>query len=100
MVLARIKELMEKQSLNQYKLAKLAGLPLSTLSNMFTKTTCPTIPTLEKICDGLGISMAEFFSNGDKPDALSLEQTRVLETWDNLSDREKRAFLLLFTEDE
>lgn len=100
MLLARIKELMEEQSLNQYKLAKLSGLSLSTLSNMFNKTTCPTIPTLEKICAGLSISMSEFFSDGYKAEALSVEQKQLLKTWDNFSDREKKAFLLLFTEKE
>lgn len=97
-VLSRIREIMEKKSLTPYKLAELSHLSRSTLSNMFKKTTCPTISTLEKICNGLNISMSEFFSDGSKCDDLSLEQKQVLETWDNLTDREKKAFLLLFTE--
>ena len=47
--------------------------------------------TLGRICDGLGMSLAQFFSEGeDRPD-LTAEQKKVLEVWEALSDREKEA---------
>lgn len=58
----RIKQLMEKEGITEYRLAELSGLSQSTILNIFNRNTAPTIPTIEAICNGLGISMAQFFS--------------------------------------
>ena len=60
-VLEKVKRLQEERGWSTYKLAYEAGLTQSTLSNMFARGTCPTVDTLEKICDAFGISLAEFF---------------------------------------
>lgn len=57
----RIKELMEKNGYNTYRLAKQSGISLSTLSSMFEHNTEPRIETLEKICSACNISVAQFF---------------------------------------
>lgn len=60
-VLVRIDELCEKIGFSHYRLAKQAGIPLSSLNSMFDRNTTPTVATLEKLCKGLGITMYEFF---------------------------------------
>ncbi|HIZ08047.1 MAG TPA: helix-turn-helix transcriptional regulator, partial [Candidatus Eubacterium avistercoris] len=49
-VIARINEIMKQQGLTTYQLSKKSGLSQSTLANMNTRNTTPTIPTLESIC--------------------------------------------------
>lgn len=61
-IIQHIQEICEKRHWTYYKLAKEAGMPYSSLNNLFARGTCPTIPTLEQICGGFGISMLEFFS--------------------------------------
>ena len=61
--LQRIHQLMEQRGWTEYKLAKEAQLPLSTITNMFRRQTAPTIPTLEMVCQGFGISIADFFNS-------------------------------------
>ena len=65
-VAARIQELCQSRSWTYYRLAKASGIPYSTLSTMIHKTNVPSIPSLTKICDGFGITLAQFFSDQDE----------------------------------
>ena len=60
--LGRIKELLSERGWSMYQLAQKADIPQSTLSNLFIRNNAPTIPTLEKLCYALGISMSDFFN--------------------------------------
>lgn len=89
----RIKELMDAQNITEYRLAKLSGLSQSTISNIFNRNTSPTIPTIEAICNGLGISMAQFFSDSsnESPVYLSSEQKEFFDKWLSLTAQQKDA---------
>jgi len=58
----RVKELAEERNLTLYALAKKCGISHSTLINTQARGGQLTIDTLERICQGLGITMAEFFT--------------------------------------
>ena len=87
----RIKQLMKAKNITEYRLAKLSGLSQSTISNIFIRNTAPTIPTIEAICKGLGISMSQFFfENGaEKPVYLTKEQRELFDEWVFLSSEQK-----------
>lgn len=87
----RIKELMAKKNISEYRLAKLSGLSQSTISNIFNRNTAPTIPTIEAICNGLGISMAQFFAEDTEksPVYLAAEQKEFFDKWLTLSAEQK-----------
>lgn len=87
----RIRQLMEEKNISEYRLAKLSGLSQSTISNIFIRNTAPTIPTLEAICSGLGISMAQFFAdeNCESLVYLTPEQKIFFNEWLSLSSEEK-----------
>jgi len=61
--LMKIESFMEQKEWTVYRLAKESDIPYSSLNNLFQRNTEPTLPTLRKICDGLGISMSDFFSD-------------------------------------
>ena len=89
----KITDLCEKLHMSQYELATKAGMSQSSLSNMINQRSVPTIGTLEKICNGFGISLAQFLSNeGEFPD-LSEEQIEMLNAWGTLSGKEKAAMM-------
>lgn len=59
----RIRELCKKRHLKISRLAYDAGMPESTLKNVMKGTSRnPGIVTIKKICDGLDISLNEFFN--------------------------------------
>lgn len=61
-VIDRITEMLEQRNWTIYRLAKEADIPYSSLNNLFVRNTMPTVSTLMKICEGLNVSMSEFFS--------------------------------------
>lgn len=69
----RINELMDERGWTIYELAKRSGLAQTTISNMWKRNTEPTIPSLRTLCDGLGITLAQFFAEGDLVE-LTIEQ--------------------------
>lgn len=51
----------------------------------------PTFYTLDRICDGLGITLPQFFSDDIGKLELSSEQKQVLRMWESLTDKEREA---------
>ena len=60
----RILELCKNNNMTVNKLATICGITQSTLSNIVGgRNNSTTISTIKKICDGLNISIKEFFSS-------------------------------------
>ena len=58
----RINELCKNEGYSYYMLADKSGVPLSTLMHLMDGTVKnPRIFTIIRICNGFGITMAEFF---------------------------------------
>ena len=57
----RIKDLTEESGISINELAKRSKLPQSTLNSIINDQKSPTLKTIEKICNGLGISLHDFF---------------------------------------
>ena len=85
----RLKQLMDERDLNMYSLAKRSGLSWNTIKNIFSRSTNPTVTTLSMLCDGLGITLSQFFEEGNDNFHLTAEQQYLINRWDQLSDREK-----------
>lgn len=68
----RILRLCDEHDLTINKLATLSAIPPSSLKNiLYGKSQNPQILTIKMLCDGLGITLGEFFST---PEFDSLEQ--------------------------
>ncbi len=87
----RIKELCDKKQMTMYALSKKTGISQSSLSNLMKRGSTPTFYTLDRICDGLGITLPQFFSDDIGKLELSSEQEKVLRMWESLTDKEKEA---------
>lgn len=90
-VIARIRELCSARGWTYYRLAKQSGIPYSTLSTMLSKENMPSIPTLEKLCRGFGISLCQFFAEDGGWAALTDAQKAHLEQWDRLDEQSRAA---------
>ena len=90
-VAERIRELCAKKGMTQYELAKRAEMTQSSISSLLNEGNVPKITTVEKVCKGFGITLAQFFSPDDSFPDLSEEQLEVLNTWAELSAKEKAA---------
>lgn len=61
-VYQRILELKSERTLSMNKLANLSGVPRPTIITM-TRSTTVKLSTIYGICDGLGITLQEFFNS-------------------------------------
>lgn len=69
----RIRELCSQRNITINKLSTICGITQSTLNNIFVRENAkPTISTIKKICDGLEITLSDFF-NTDYFNALEQE---------------------------
>ena len=85
----RIAELAQERNWSNYELAKRSGVQLSTIQNMYHRNYEPTIPTLQALCKAFGISLSQFFADGELADVTE-EQREILSLWNRLSDEQKR----------
>lgn len=69
----RILRLCEERGISINKLANISALPPSSVKNiLYGRSQNPKIETIKMVCDGLGITLGEFFSTEEFD---SLEQT-------------------------
>lgn len=91
----RIDELRNNRGWSLYKLAEEAGLTQSTLINMRTRGTLPSITTLNGICNAFGITLSEFFAEDSNSAVLSSDEAELIATYRRLSYKNKRAVCAL-----
>lgn len=91
---ARIRELMAEKHWSEYRLAISCGLSQSTIANIFNRNTTPSIATLESICSGFGITLAQFFAEGDLVE-LTPEQQDMFKAWSALTRSQKDVIMQL-----
>jgi transcriptional regulator with XRE-family HTH domain len=75
--------------MSRYRLAQKSGISQSSISTLLNRQSVPTIQTLEKICKGLDMTLAQFFSEDDELPNLTEEQKRLLTTWNAMNKQEK-----------
>ncbi|MDR0841434.1 MAG: helix-turn-helix transcriptional regulator [Christensenellaceae bacterium] len=88
-ILQQITSLCEARGWSAYRLAKEAGIPQSTLSNLYKRKNSPTVSTLSAICGAFGISLSQFFAGADEGHALTADQQELLQKWVILSPSQK-----------
>ena len=90
----RIRQLMDERNWTEYRLAKESKLSQSTIANLFKRNTVPSVTTLEAICSGFGITLAQFFSEGNMVE-LTDEQKELFDKWVSLTGEQKHILLEL-----
>lgn len=88
----RLRQLLKERGWTEYRLAKNCGLSESTLANIFRRNTVPSIATLEAICSGFGITMSQFFAEGDMVE-LTDDLKQLFDCWVCLTPAQKSAAL-------
>ena len=91
-IIERIEQLCEQKHISRYRLAQRSGIAQSSLSTLLNRKSVPTFQTLEKICEGFDISLAQFFSED-----LTEEQKELLVKW-NKMDRHQKELVSAYIE--
>lgn len=64
-IIAKLNRLRLERNMSVYRLAELSGLNQSTLANTFSRGIVPSIQNLEVICQTLGLTLAQFFTEDE-----------------------------------
>lgn len=94
-ILSKIKLLQGERDWTDYKLAQAAGIPLTTLSAIFSRKNTPKLDTLQCICNAFGITLAQFFLEDESVEILSKAETEMLQAFRTLSPQKKGALISL-----
>jgi transcriptional regulator with XRE-family HTH domain len=93
----RLRQLLNERGWTEYRLSKECGLSESTLANIFRRNTVPSISTLEAICSGFGITLSQFFADGDMVE-MTPELKELFDNWVTLTPSQKNAALKMIQE--
>ena len=89
-VLQRITELRMARGLSVYRLARLSGIPQSTIATWYQKNLYPPIDKIEKVCNAMDVSLADFFRTSEDYFVGSAEDALLLEKWHTLPEDERK----------
>ncbi len=90
--LEKLKQLLKDRGWTEYRLSKECGLAQSTIGNIYRRNTNPSLETLQAICKGFGITLSQFFTEGEVVE-LTPELKEVFDHWVSLTPRQKEAAL-------
>ena len=93
-ILGIIKKQREARGWSEYQLAERSGLPQSTISSWYKKNMTPSFASLEKICEAFGITLSQFFSDGEDSVVLTAPQREMLDKWNCLTETQRKALLI------
>lgn len=96
-VMERIDDLCRQHNMSKYRLSLITGISQSAFSKMARQQSTLSLETIQRICDALGISLAQFFSESEVYPDLTKQQQNLLHFW-SLLDEKKRAYALLMIE--
>jgi len=86
----RIKRFRESMGWTKTRLAQMSGVSQSFISDIESGKKTPTVEVLGRICDALGITLADFFSSDRQAD---LTDTRLIKAINKLSPGEREALI-------
>ena len=76
-VLNKITYLRTQRGWSEYQLAEHSGLTQSTISSWYRKKLSPSIASLEKICSAFDITLAQFFSDDEKDNQITINNLQL-----------------------
>ena len=88
----RLQRLLKERGWSMYRLSLQSGLSQATLANIFRRNTLPSIATLEAICKGFGIPLAQFFAEGEMVE-MTPDLKGLFDCWVCLTVEQKTAAL-------
>lgn len=88
-VVKRIEQLCKEREWTYYRLSIESGIPHSTLHNILHRSTVPSVPSIMRICNAFGISMAQFFTENADNGCLSESESALLKIYRSFNHKEK-----------
>lgn len=89
----RLQELRERQNLSVRAVARHAGLGTEVASRAERGLTTPNVQTLARLCNGLNVTLSEFFSETSRPSRSASSSRRLLALLDSLAPESQHSVI-------
>lgn len=95
-IIERIKQLRDERGWSTNQLALEAELTQSTVATLLTKASAlPSLDTLTRLCNAFGMTLAQFFTEEEQSELVSVQEKHLIEQYRKLPDKKKEAVLTL-----
>ena len=96
-LVTRLKKSMDERDISQYQLAELSDLSEKTIDPIFAKFRLSELTTLQKICDGLEITLSDLLKFDEDPvDVMTADEKELIVCYRRMPEREKSRMLGYF----
>ena len=89
-VLDKIEKLRLDRGWSVYRLAEKAGITDKCIYNWYNRNPMPSIETIEKICEAFGMTLSQFFAEGNLIE-VDEELKELFDDWRSLTEEQKKA---------
>jgi len=89
----RLKYFREQAGISGKSLAEKAGLVPSQIYKIESNVTKPSLDSLERICEVLGITLAEFFADTQEQEPLPTDIRQLIDLAQNLTPHQREILL-------
>ncbi len=94
--IAKIEELRKERGWTVYKLSLESGVTQSTLATMYQRNTPPKLDTIQALCEAFGVTLAQFFLEGEEMEVISAKEKELLTAYRKLpAEKQKAVFDLI-----
>lgn len=90
-IVKKLNEMIKERGWSPYRLAKESNMSYTSVFHILKGRNEPTFLTLSKLCDGLGISLADFFLEIEIPNVS--QQHKVVNLFNKLNVHQKEVVL-------
>lgn len=91
----KIIDMYEARGWTLYQLAEKSDIPYSSLNSSINRDAPPKLDTLERICKAFGISLSQFFMEGEEYEILNTREKELISLFRCLSSERQAALLKL-----
>lgn len=95
-VLERVTYYRTQKGWSEYQLAEKSGLTQSTISSWYRKNMVPSILSLEKICNAVGVTLSQFFATEEDDFSLTALEKELLAEANRLTAEQQSALIQFF----
>ena len=92
-VVEKIKKLQKERGWTVNRMALECNISCATILNWYNHNTIPSVPAIAKVCEACGISLSDFFYEGEGIFELTKDQKELLDEWSLLDNKTRKAFL-------
>lgn len=94
----KLKDLRQSKGITVYRLSQETGISQNHIRELESGKRNPSVETLRRLCDALGVNLSEMFNDSSDISYLSSDERELIEHFRKLSDEKSKLLLKIASE--